>query len=47
MRSVDRALALSRGSLVHDLGEIVGQLAPNLVSPAGRHTGASEHKLMI
>jgi hypothetical protein len=33
-RSVDRALALSRGSLVRDLGEIIWQLEQNLASLA-------------
>jgi hypothetical protein len=46
-RSVDRALRLSRGSLVGDLTEIVWQLAQNLASPAGCHAGASAHKPMI
>jgi hypothetical protein len=47
MRSVDRALALSRGSLVRDLGEMIWQLEENLASPGGCHAGASDHKLMI
>ena len=47
MRSVDRALALSRGSLAADLGEIVWQLAQNLASLGGCHAGASDNKLSI
>ena len=39
-RSVDRALARSRGSLAGELGEIVWQLAQTLAAPAGCHTGA-------
>ena len=47
MRSVDRALALSRGSLVSDLGEIIWQLEENLAGAGGCHAGASDHKSMI
>ena len=39
-RSVDRALARSRGSLAGELNEIVWQLAQTLAKPGGCHAGA-------
>lgn len=46
-RFVDRALRLSRGSLVGDLAEIVWQLAQDLARLGGCHAGAWASKPII